>query len=179
MSKPSRMPSSSWASWTRVFEHLRRGRRPGGGRVQGGGGDVVMAILRAPAWRATAMAMSPMGPAPVMSTSSPTKGKAAVRCAPRSRKVEDRAELRSDGGIVVDPDVGLRDDNVSAKAPSRCTPTDTVWMHICRRPARQLRQMPQTTWPSPETRSHLDVADVLARPPLRRRTRVRRSSGAR
>ena len=35
----------------------------------------------------------------------------------------------------------------SAKAPGRLTPTPCVSLHRCRRPARQLRQRPQTTWP--------------------------------
>ena len=39
----------------------------------------------------------------------------------------------------------------SANAPSRFTPTEDVRMHRCRRPARQLRHVPQTTCPSPDT----------------------------
>src|ERR1041385_662276 len=39
----------------------------------------------------------------------------------------------------------------SAKAPARFTPTPWVNAHRCRRPARQFRQRPQTTWPSPLT----------------------------
>src|ERR1039458_4055819 len=39
----------------------------------------------------------------------------------------------------------------SAKAPLRFTPTPSVRAHRCRRPARQLRQRPHTTWPSPLT----------------------------
>ena len=35
--------------------------------------------------------------------------------------------------------------------PARLTPTPAVSAHRCRRPARQLRQRPQTTWPSPLT----------------------------
>jgi hypothetical protein len=41
----------------------------------------------------------------------------------------------------------------SANAPSRPTPSPIEWAHRWRRPARQWRQRPQTTWPSPETRS--------------------------
>jgi hypothetical protein len=41
----------------------------------------------------------------------------------------------------------------SANAPSRFTPMPLVRMHSCRRPARQLRHIPQTTCPSPETLS--------------------------
>ncbi len=41
----------------------------------------------------------------------------------------------------------------SAKAPGRLTPTPLVLAQRWRRPAMQLRQRPQTTWPSPLTRS--------------------------
>ena len=41
----------------------------------------------------------------------------------------------------------------SANAPGRFTPTPIVCAHRCRRPARQLRQRPQTTCPSPLTMS--------------------------
>ena len=37
--------------------------------------------------------------------------------------------------------------------PGRLTPTPLVCAHRWRRPAMQLRQRPQTTWPSPETMS--------------------------
>ena len=39
----------------------------------------------------------------------------------------------------------------SANAPGRLTPTPCVYAQRWRRPARQLRQRPQTTWPSPLT----------------------------
>ena len=41
----------------------------------------------------------------------------------------------------------------SAKAPGRLTPMPRVSLHRCRRPARQLRQRPQTTCPSALTTS--------------------------
>ena len=41
----------------------------------------------------------------------------------------------------------------SANAPSRLTPMPMVLMHTWRRPARQLRQWPQTMCPSPDTRA--------------------------
>jgi hypothetical protein len=41
----------------------------------------------------------------------------------------------------------------SAKAPFLLTPTPFVSLQRCLRPARQLRQTPQTMWPSPSTRS--------------------------
>ena len=41
----------------------------------------------------------------------------------------------------------------SANAPSRWTPSPTVFAQRCQRPARQWRHLPQTTWPSPLTMS--------------------------
>ena len=41
----------------------------------------VITTFRAPTWRAMATAMMPMGPAPVMSTSSPTMSKLRAVCA--------------------------------------------------------------------------------------------------
>ncbi len=41
----------------------------------------------------------------------------------------------------------------SANAPGRLTPMPCVSLHRWRRPARQLRQRPHTTWPSPLTMS--------------------------
>ena len=40
----------------------------------------VITTCRAPTWRATAAAMMPMGPAPVISTSSPTRSKLSAVC---------------------------------------------------------------------------------------------------
>ena len=42
-------------------------------------------------------------------------------------------------------------DRYSANAPGRFTPIPLVSLQRCRRPARQLRQRPQTTCPSPLT----------------------------
>ena len=42
-------------------------------------------------------------------------------------------------------------DRYSANAPGPLTPMPLVSLHRCRRPARQLRQRPQTTCPSPLT----------------------------
>ena len=51
----------------------------------------------------------------------------------------------------------------SAKAPLRLTPTPLVWAQRWRRPARQLRQRPQTTWPSPrDDVAESEVVDVGA-----------------
>ena len=51
----------------------------------------------------------------------------------------------------------------SAKAPLRLTPTPMVCAQRWRRPARQLRQRPQTTWPSPQTMvADGEVVDVGA-----------------
>ena len=97
-------------------------------------------------------AIRPIGPAPVTSTSSPTSGKVSAVCtalpsgskiAARSGSIPAGCTQRLPAGTATN----------SAKAPSRSTPMLEVRMHMCRRPARQLRQMPHTTWPSALTRS--------------------------
>jgi len=50
----------------------------------------------------------------------------------------------------------------SAKAPGMLTPMPRVWVQRWRLPARQLRQWPQVTWPSAETRSRLIIVDARA-----------------
>ena len=66
----------------------------------------------------------------------------------------------------------------SANAPGRLTPTPLVCVHRCRRPARQLRQRPQTTWPfAADDVAGLKVVHVGADcRRSRRRTRGRRPS---
>ena len=50
----------------------------------------VITTWRAPAWRTTAAAMIPIGPAPVISTSSPSTGKASAVCTalPNGSKID-------------------------------------------------------------------------------------------
>ena len=80
-SKPSSIPSSRWASLIRVAETSRARSTPMPRASSRRGADTsVMTILRAPACRATAAAISPMGPAPVMRTSSPMRGWASAVC---------------------------------------------------------------------------------------------------
>ena len=99
-----------------------------------------------------AAAMQPMGPAPVMSTSSPTMSKERAVCAAlpygskmaaMSLEMPSRSRNRLVAGRA----------RYSANDPGRFTPTPTVLGHRWRLPALQLRQWPQTMWPSPETRS--------------------------
>jgi hypothetical protein len=112
----------------------------------------VTTTLRAPQWRTIAAAMHPMGPAPVMSTSSPTTSNwRAVWVALPSGSKHERTSSGIDGSTGTAFVAGMQRN--SAKAPSRLTPTPLVSLHRCRRPARQLRQTPQTMWPSPSTRS--------------------------
>src|SRR2546421_503344 len=96
--------------------------------------------------------MMPIGPAPVMSTSSPTRlnDKAVCVALPKGSKIDARSSEIS-SGILNALKAGIT--RYSAKAPSRLTPTPIVFRHRCRRPARQLRQNPQAICPSPETRS--------------------------
>ena len=96
-----------------------------------------------------------------------------------------------DGHVAVDagsvmPDVGHRAaTRYSANAPGRFTPMPLVSLQRCRRPARQLRQRPQTTCPSPLTMSpgrksvHVgadldDLADELVPDHHRHRDRLLR-----
>ena len=111
----------------------------------------VTTTWRAPTWRAMAAAITPIGPAPVMTTSSPAMGnESAVWVAlPKGSKTAPRSGSRSSGCTHTLP-AGMT--TKSANAPSRFTPTPLVWMQTWRRPARQLRHMPQTMCPSPEAR---------------------------
>ncbi len=116
------------------------------------GDTSVITTWRAPACRATAAAMMPIGPAPVISTSSPTTGKSA-RCAPRCRT--GRRSRRRPGRCRAD---AARRWSRAARCTRRRRPGGRPrrpWSraHWTRRPARQLRHRPQTRWPSPLTRS--------------------------
>ena len=78
-------------------------------------------MWRAPAWRATAVAMRPIGPAPLMSTSSPRTGNASAvwTALPNGSKIA--ATSSSMPGQWCQMFVIGRATN-SAKAPSRPTP---------------------------------------------------------
>jgi hypothetical protein len=109
-------------------------------------------MKRAPTCRATAIDMRPIGPQPVTSTSSPTTENVSAVCTalPNGSKI---APTFGSMGDVCTHTLAPGITTNSANAPSRCRPTPCVRMHICRRPARQLRHMPHTMWPSPDTRS--------------------------
>ncbi len=96
--------------------------------------------------------MMPMGPAPVTSTSSPSTGKesAVWTALPKGSKM---AATSSETDSWWRQMLVMGRAMYSANAPGRFTPTPWVCAHRWRRPARQLRQRPQTTWPSPLTRS--------------------------
>src|SRR5262249_52744513 len=96
--------------------------------------------------------MHPIGPAPVMSTSSPTRLNDSAVCValPKGSKIAAISSGMS-SGILNALNAGIT--RYSANAPSRLTPTPTVLRQRWRRPARQLRQNPHVMWPSPETRS--------------------------
>ena len=96
--------------------------------------------------------MQPIGPAPVISTSSPSTGNwSAVWTAfPNGSKIAATSASMPSAWcqmFVIGSAIS------SANAPGRLTPTPLVCAHRWRRPAMQLRQRPQTTWPSPETTS--------------------------
>ena len=131
----------------------RRGSRPSAGRARGGPAfGSLTTTKRAPAWRATAAAIRPIGPAPTTRTSSPRTGKlSAVWTAfPNGSKIA--ATSSSMPGQWCQTFVTGRT-TCSANAPSRLTPSPTVLAQRLQRPARQWRHRPQTTWPSPLTRS--------------------------
>ena len=101
----------------------------------------------APACLTTATAMMPMGPAPVMSTSSPSTGNDSAVCTAFPKGSKIAATSRSMFFLWCQTLV-IGTEIYSANAPGRLTPIPCVSLHRCRRPARQLRQRPQTTWPS-------------------------------
>ena len=96
--------------------------------------------------------MQPIGPAPVTSTSSPSTGnESAVWTAfPNGSKMAATSSP-TPGQWCQMFVIGRA--TYSANAPGRLTPRPIECAHRCRRPAMQLRQRPQTTWPSPLTRS--------------------------
>src|SRR6056297_2758739 len=95
--------------------------------------------------------MMPMGPAPVTSTSSPTRSKLSAVCTalPNGSKIAAISSGIS-SGIGTTFISGIQ--TYSANEPGRFTPTPFVLRHKCPRPARQFRHAPQTICPSPETR---------------------------
>ena len=105
---------------------------------------------RAPAWRTTLAAMIPIGPAPVISTSSPSTSNCRAVCTalPNGSKIActSRGMFGSWAQTLV-----IGSARYSANAPGRLTPMPLVSLQRCRRPARQLRHRPQTTCPSPLT----------------------------
>ena len=112
-----------------------------------------MTTWRAPAWRTTGMAMMPMGPAPVMSTSSPSTGNESAVCTalPKGSKMAATSWLIFG---IVPPDIGHgQRDQLGKGAGAIDADARVCDAQRWRRPARQLRQRPQTTWPSPLTMS--------------------------
>ena len=84
-------------------------------------------MCRAPAWRATATDMQPIGPAPVTSTSSPNTGnERAVNGI--AERIEDRRNLVVDPGQWCHTFV-IGSDTSSANAPGRCTPRPIECAH--------------------------------------------------
>ena len=91
---------------------------------------------RAPACRTMAVAMSPIGPAPETSTSSPSTGKASAVWTALPRGSKMAATSSSMPGQWCHTFV-IGSETYSANAPSRPTPRPTVCAHRCRRPAMQ------------------------------------------
>ena len=82
----------------------------------------VITMLRAPACRTTDAAMTPMGPAPVMRTSSPSTGNASAECTalPNGSKI---AATSGSTGSRWRHTLVAGTATYSAKPPSRSTPT--------------------------------------------------------
>ena len=122
-----------------------------------------MTTCRAPAWRATAAAMMPIGPGAGDQHVLAQHGELQGRVHGVAEGIEDRLHVagnRRDRGPRRWSSAATR---YSAKAPGRLTPMPWVSLQRWRRPARQLRQRPQTTWPSPLTMSPaMEVLDVAA-----------------
>ena len=70
-----------------------------------------------------------------------------------AERIEDRRDIAVDASGRAARRWSSATTMYSANAPGRLTPMPLVSLHRCRRPARQLRQRPQTTWPSPLTMS--------------------------
>jgi hypothetical protein len=87
----------------------------------------------------TGTAITPMGPAPVMSTSSPTRSKDSAVCTalPKGSKKAAISSLMPSGSLKT-LNAGIA--TYSAKQPWRLTPRPTVLRQRWRLPARQLRQ---------------------------------------
>ena len=150
-SKPSVIPSSRWIPSSPSTVGSSVAVAPifsASSRRYGFGSETT--TWRAPAWRTTATAMQPIGPAPVTSTSSPSTGnvRAVWTAFPNGSKIA--ATSSSTPGHWCQMFV-IGSATSSANAPGRCTPRPIEWAQRCRRPAMQLRQRPQTTWPSPLT----------------------------
>src|SRR5690606_31148271 len=103
--------------------------------------------------------MQPIGPAPVISTSSPSTSYDSAVCTalPNGSKIACTSRLmleRCDpSALSCSQTLVTGSTSCSANAPGRFTPTPCVSLHRCRRPAMQLRQRPHTTCPSPLTTS--------------------------
>ncbi len=85
-------------------------------------------MCRAPTNRAIDVAITPIGPAPVIRTSSPTRLKARAVCVafPNGSRIEAMSSLMDSLSLNV-LTAGI--DRYSAKHPGRFTPTPTVLRH--------------------------------------------------
>ncbi len=83
---------------------------------------------RAPAWRTTAVDISPIGPAPVISTSSPRTGKARAVCTafPNGSKIAATSSSMPGQWCQM---LLIGSTTYWANAPSRPTPRPTVLAH--------------------------------------------------
>ena len=95
-------------------------------RARGDMVDVRMTMWRAPACLEMGKAMQPIGPAPVISTSSPTRSnESAVWTAFPKGSKQERTSSGIDGSACQQFDCGMATN--SAHAPGRFTPTPCVF----------------------------------------------------
>ncbi len=111
-SNPSFIPSCFWASAIDCSRTSRASVAPIlRARSSRYGFTSVTTTCRAPAWRTMAAAITPIGPAPVISTSSPEHGKMQRRVNGVAERIEDRLHVARDRRLnrrIVDPDIGHR-----------------------------------------------------------------------
>ena len=111
-----------------------------------------MTTWRAPENRATTAAMMPIGPGAGDENILAEHGKRKRRVNRISEGIENRGDLARDRARVL-PHVHHRQDDVLGERARAVHSHALRVAHRWRRPARQLRQRPQTTCPSPLTRS--------------------------
>ena len=162
-SKPSFIPSSRPTATIVLLHRVDRARHaePARDARAGTRSTSVITTWRAPAWRTTAAAMMPIGPGAgdqdvLADDLERERGVDGV-----AERVEDRGHVRLDA-VLVDArrwrPAARRTRRTRRRRPPRAR---ACRAHRWRRPAMQLRQRPQTRWPSPLTSSPVAMPSTL------------------